>query len=347
MEICEVSREALKSFIDEKKGKTMLEIGPFYNPFIRAEDGHTVFYADILSKDEIFQRYHLDDPEEAKRHNPGTPQELYEALCSIDFVIKKTYEKAIGDKKFYLIFSSHVLEHVNDVISHLLELSNILEDSGYVVMAIPDKRFTFDYYRSVTPFRDMIDAYIKGGMVDCIARLIFDQHFNDTCVNVPCGQDYRENAKPEKILKIDWRFSWALGAYKRADSGNVIYALNTHNWVFTYSSFLEFLRDGLRAALLPYTLYYCHPPVYGSQEFTIILKKDASILDDVDRRTAEIMRIHDLSENEANNETNKFREEIGMLKEEIKSIQNSRSWRITKPLRAIMNLVRAINKGGN
>ncbi len=260
-----MSREYLSRFIGERIKEPMLEIGPYLRPYI-SKDVFDVCYADIRTKDEIYEYY--------KTHNLHGGDMPYELIADIDYVIEDTYESAVGGRKFALVFSSNVLEHVNDVIAHLIDLSRILTDGGYVVLAVPDKRYTFDYFREVTPFRDMLDVYL-GGTVNSLARLAFDMAFSYHPVNEPALYSARKVSFAD-VVSDQERFDKALELYERVrDEG---YVSSEHNWVFTYESFLDFMRDGLRARLLPYSLYYADNVAQGANEFTLILKKDAAIL---------------------------------------------------------------------
>ena len=167
-EVFELSREVLRKFCDERANEPILEIGPLISPFLEKER-YNVYYSDIKNKDDIFAEY--------KEHtNLGTPEEIYNNIVSIDFVVKDTYTEAVGDMRFSVVFSSHVIEHVNDIIRHLLQLSEIITDNGYVALIIPDKRYCFDCFREVTPFRDALDIYLCDDNCST-ARLVFDSVF--------------------------------------------------------------------------------------------------------------------------------------------------------------------------
>ncbi len=278
-----MSREYLSQFIGTRIEKPMLEIGPYMRPYI-AKSVFDVYYADIRTQDEIYEYY--------LTHNLHGAKMPYELIVPIDYVIKDTYESAVGGKKFALVFSSHVMEHMNDVIAHLIDLSRILEDDGYVVLAVPDKRFTFDYFREVTPFRDMLDVYLNG-TVSCLARFAFDMTFTYHPVNDPALYSARGVSFAD-VANEEGRFDKALEVYERVRKDG--YVASEHNWVFTYPSFLDFIRDGLRAKLLPYTLHYSDGVEPGANEFTIILKKDAAILTDGDRRQSEVLKLVRLAE---------------------------------------------------
>ncbi len=117
--------------------------------------------------------------------------------------------------------------------------------------------------------------------------------FNYHPVNEPVRYAWRGVSFAD-VANDPGRFEKALEVYNRVREEG--YVASEHNWVFTYTSFLDFIRDGLRSKLLPYTLYYSDNVEPGANEFTIILKKDAAILTDDARRADEALRLVRLAE---------------------------------------------------
>ena len=266
-----MSRETLKTFLDSKK--PVLEIGPLDKPFITNND-YNVFYADINDSETIRKIYSGDS-----EVNCGNVKE-------IDFVIRETYEKAVGNMKFQAVFSSHVIEHIPDIISHLIDISRILEDDGYVVLAIPDKRYTYDCFREVTPFRDAFEAY--NDTSTALPRLGFDSIFyyspdNDAVLLWSGERSY------QSIVADKEKYKNALSLWRSPNDAGFF-----HYWVFTYLSFLAFIRDGLRSRLLPYKLCYSKPAQVFANEFHIVLQKNADILLREETTEAEIRKIQDI-----------------------------------------------------
>ncbi|MCL2529688.1 MAG: class I SAM-dependent methyltransferase [Coriobacteriia bacterium] len=323
-----MSRAALEAFIEERKGEPILEIGPLISPLVD-RDIHNAFFADIRSTEEIYEFYlPLDVCPDG---------ELRNKLVPIDFVIRESYEKDVAGHKFNVIVSSHVIEHVHDLILHFHDLSKVLNEDGFLVMAIPDRRYTFDHFREVTPFRDMHDVYMRNDFA-CTARLAFDFEFNRHPCNYPV--DYQNNAVSFYPVAEEDRFLEYQELYKQIKDEGLRY--DAHFWVFTYITFLDFLRDCLRANLLPYTLHYSHPPLLNCGEFTIILKKDLSILEDSDKRMAEMMKIIDLSESQIVKDRDKAAEPYveEALEEQLARLTSTTSWKVTRPLRALGRLLK-------
>ncbi len=65
--------------------------------------------------------------------------------CSVDFVI-----------------ANHVLEHVENPLRALAAISRVLRPGGFGFIALPDKRFTFDKRRAITPLWHVVRDFREG-----------------------------------------------------------------------------------------------------------------------------------------------------------------------------------------
>ena len=272
-----MSREILKSYLSTEM--PVLEIGPLDKPFI-AKSEFNVYYADINDEDHIKAVFaDVDDID-------------CDAVQDIDFVVKESYKKAVCNERFQAVFSSHVIEHVPDIVRHFIEISEILMEEGLFILAIPDKRYTFDRFREVTPFRDAHDVYVGG--TRNTARLAFDFRMNCHPSNDPI--EHKLNNLSFQTVALDENS--VLAAIKLYDSVKNSETLDSeiHFWVFTYPSFLAFLRDIIRCRLFPYSLEYSDPPKGFSVEFHIVLKKDLEVLNNEEKRKAEIEKLTELIE---------------------------------------------------
>lgn len=119
----------------------ILEIGPGHAPdFV----GNNVKYLDIVSGEELRKLY----PELPDR-NGGAPD--------IDYLVGDLAEGRITDR-FDLVYSAHNIEHQANVIMHLNSIAEILNPGGFFVAAVPDKNYTFDYYRETSTLVDVLSA---------------------------------------------------------------------------------------------------------------------------------------------------------------------------------------------
>lgn len=63
---------------------------------------------------------------------------------------------------FDWIIAYHVIEHSPDLVRFLQDCSRLLKPSGVLSLAVPDKRYCFDYFQSLTSTGMVLDAYWSG-----------------------------------------------------------------------------------------------------------------------------------------------------------------------------------------
>src|SRR5271154_6444526 len=127
-----------------------LEIGALDRPVVTRAGGNIQF-ADYLSTEAL------------RRHYASQPWIDPQAIVDVDFVLgtSSLAEALAGEASFDYVVASHVIEHVPDVIGWLQQVSAILKPGGRLCLAIPDKRFSFDYLGTVSTFGDFLDAYLN------------------------------------------------------------------------------------------------------------------------------------------------------------------------------------------
>lgn len=111
-----------------------LEIGACNKPTVPSDVGICRF-ADFRSEDDMINLWGLD---------PAT-------VCHVEYIIARSIciSEQIKDKFDYII-ACHVIEHVPDPIGYLHGLAKLLNPSGIIMLAVPDKRMTFDIARPLT-----------------------------------------------------------------------------------------------------------------------------------------------------------------------------------------------------
>jgi SAM-dependent methyltransferase len=112
-----------------------LEIGALADPLPVPHAAH-VLYSDWLPAADI------------ERMVPGSR--------APDIVSDSESFPTIGDEAFDFIVANHVLEHLTDPIRALVEWHRILKSDGLLMLALPDKRFTFDAKRRRTSLEHLL-----------------------------------------------------------------------------------------------------------------------------------------------------------------------------------------------
>jgi hypothetical protein len=128
----------------------MLEIGAADNPTFWPDEG-AVRYMDIFSTDELLAQYQ-DNP----RRNP-------EHLVPVTYVTGGRPPDEVAEDLFGLVIANHVVEHVPDLLDWLTRIRRLTLDDGHLFLAIPDRRFTFDYLRRTTDVVDLLEHHARGG----------------------------------------------------------------------------------------------------------------------------------------------------------------------------------------
>lgn len=96
-------------------------------------------------------------------HDPAVAENFHN-LPTINYVwngLKPLAETVGGEKVFTTVFASHVIEHVPDTITWLKDISDVLKSGGELRLAIPDKRFVFDFRKPLTTWPNLIGRYIE------------------------------------------------------------------------------------------------------------------------------------------------------------------------------------------
>lgn len=128
-----------------------LEIGPGFNPLMPRSAGYDVETLDHASREALVEKY---------RHTPNVDVNLIEAVDHVvdGPAIASTVNKPAA---FDFIVASHVIEHTIDFIGFLRDCAWLLKPSGKLVLAVPDKRFSFDVMRPLTSTGSVLQAHLE------------------------------------------------------------------------------------------------------------------------------------------------------------------------------------------
>lgn len=219
------SREDKVLHLLDKK-KIGLEIGPSHNPIVPKKKGFNVHILDHLSAAELRKKYqghdvNLDNIEE------------------VDYVWRgENLPDLIGKTNCYdWIIASHVIEHLPDLISWLQQCEALLKPHGILSLVIPDKRYCFDYFSSISSTGNVLDAYSEKRVRPSPGQ-IFD-HFANAAKrrgNITWSSDKLGGAD-----EFIHPFQQAQALWDRSVSTTEY--IDTHCWRFTPNSFHLMLSD--------------------------------------------------------------------------------------------------------
>ena len=138
---------------------TGLEIGALHEPAKLPPDCR-VEYFDVSSAAESARRF---------------PEIDASRLVAVDHLgdLDQDGLAKFAANRFDFVILSHVLEHVANPIKVIAEVFRITRAGGIVVIAIPDKDYTFDRPRALTTYEHLWDDYVRD------VRENPDEHYMD------------------------------------------------------------------------------------------------------------------------------------------------------------------------
>ena len=121
-----------------------LEVGALHRP-MPLPGAVRVTYADSFPTDTLVKLW--------------SPEVDGHVVVPVDIVTDATTLAGVGDASFDFVIASHVVEHLEDPISSVLNLVRVTKPGGCVFLAIPDRRCTFDAKRPPTPIEHVVRDY--------------------------------------------------------------------------------------------------------------------------------------------------------------------------------------------
>jgi len=226
-----------------------LEMGPLDKPLM-TKDQHKVLYVDHASKADLIKKY----------LTTGTPETVTpDKICDPDIVWdgKRPLADVTDARNLDFCVSSHVIEHVPNVLGWLAQIGTLLRHGSIINMAVPHRDFTFDRMREVTRPSELIQASLdrrtrpNGGQVfDFIANVSF------------VGQDDAK-VRPD-LISMAYKHAWA--------ATQDDFYMDAHCSVFTPQSFLECFEVISYTGLINFKLRKIWPATTQGNEFIVSLE---------------------------------------------------------------------------
>lgn len=253
----ETRKQKLLAGIDVSRASGM-EIGALCRPFVTREEG-SIVYVDHTDTPSLREKYRTD------------PQVDLARIVEVDAVWgNQSLHTALRGRQFDYIVASHVIEHVPDLITWLRELGPVLKPTGELRLIIPDRRFTFDYFRRTTQLGDTLQSYLVRARVPQPHSLI------DFCLNVaPPEQIDAWNRRP---ARQPWHAAQAFqGTLALASDvvSNGSYH-DVHCWVFTPRSFAILMGEMAEAGLIDFACEKFFDTADQQNEFFVAARRSTS-----------------------------------------------------------------------
>lgn len=234
-----------------------LEIGPLCWPLVtKTESNGRIYYVDFSTAEKSREKY-KDDP------NVDVNE-----IVETDYLWgKQTLPELVEGKLFDYVVASHVIEHVPNMLGWLREIASVLKDNGILALAIPDKRYTFDFKRQLTTLGVLVESYLldkrRPGIKD-----IFDQV--SLATKVDSYEAWSGKLDPSKLIHHGTPQEALVQAQKYflSDEYN-----DVHVNILTPSSFLDILEQSAKIGLFDFTVADLYPTAKNSHEFLVSLQR--------------------------------------------------------------------------
>lgn len=198
-----------------------IEIGALHFP-LPVPERVTVRYVDMSTREENIRKYpHLNADDIVETH----------------FVCNGETLEVIEDESQDFVIANHMLEHCINPIGTLRNFLRVLRPGGLLFLALPDKRFSFDRERPITPFSHIADDF----------RI--DRKVEDLSVYEDWTTHVRKNGDPVQLHKEQ---------------------KNIHFHVWTQAEILEMFVEARRTLELPLEIEWS---AKNGGEFITLLRK--------------------------------------------------------------------------
>ena len=306
-----------------------LEIGALATPMLRPPTARIKF-VDHADSAALRAKYAND------------PNVALEDIVHVDAVWgDNTLAQCFPGERFDFVIASHVIEHVPDMIGWLGEVADVLNPDGRLILAIPDRRYSFDLIRRETTLTDLVDAHLRGAKRPTPGQ-VFDTNANTVAYDHVAAWFAPPALPPPRYASRDW----ALARAREAQSGAYI---DSHCSVFTARSLLELLDGLLELELLRFRLDRFHVAPVGSAEMSLVLRRlpeaagpeaarrDIRAMLQAGRDTEGLAL--DTPAPDVSPDPGLLRR-VTELEAALAAMRTSTSWRITRPLRALAGRLR-------
>ena len=328
-----------------------IEIGALMSPLVTRAEGN-IIYVDHADTETLRKKYAGHDGIDISR------------IVEVDAVWgSNTLQEAIGkDRKVDYVLASHVVEHVPDLLGWLEEIKSVLRPSGTLRLAIPDRRFTFDYLRQETRMSDILSARLAGARAPLPAQIL--DHVLDV-VRFDTNAAWQGEIEPTRELHRLHSLQDAMSLAEDALRNGTYH--DVHCWVFTPMSFAGLLGRAAELGLHGFACTDFHDTEPGELEFQVTLQPCADRLTISEswinmQRTARVdvpgssglkaATLRDKAEDlrlrlaEAEDNAAALQARAAMAERRLAAVEASSSWRMTGPVRALVQAVRSGRDAG-
>ncbi len=165
-----------------------IEIGALHRP---SDVPHLkVKYVDYRTPDELRLQY---------------PELAPYKLVDVDIIDDAQTLKTVPDKTQDFVLGNHLIEHMSNPISALLNWGRVIKPGGHMFLAVPERDLTIDRERELTPLGHIIEDYESPS-----AERDF-QHYLDFALFVSCRFfNVRPESEFKKFAEELWEMKYSI-----------------------------------------------------------------------------------------------------------------------------------------
>lgn len=168
---------------------------------------------------------------------------------------------------FDACIASHVIEHVPDPITFFKSLDCLLTADGVVSLAVPDKRYCFDFFRPLTLAPAWIEAFERRSVRHSRRNLF--EYFAYQANN---GKRFVWDQYDPVNLRLAGELVWAKTNVDAAGASESDPYVDCHAWCFTPSSFKLLIFELNYIGLIEFRVERLFKT--AGCEFIVLLRKD-------------------------------------------------------------------------
>jgi SAM-dependent methyltransferase len=235
------------------KASSGLEIGALASPLVKPDEGD-IFFVDHADTPTLRAKYAAD------------PHVDIDKIVEVGAVWgEQTLREGVGARALDYVVASHVIEHVPDLVTWLQEIQAVLKPQGALRLAVPDRRYTFDYLRAESRLSDVLDAYLRRARAP-LPQMILDNALCREVDGIAAWEGWLQPAPPVSVERIQE----ALRMAREAMESGVYH--DSHCWVFTPGSFAALFVQLAQLDLIGFACDYYFDTPHHQIEFYVGLR---------------------------------------------------------------------------
>lgn len=235
-----------------------LEFGPLANPVVSKAESR-VYYVDYTSTETL------------RKKSSSDSQVDIAGIVEIDINLEngELIDLARPLGPFDYIVASHVFEHIPDPIGWLNDLHALLAPAGVLVLAIPDKRYTFDYSRRLTSLADILSYHFDRLRRPSAGQLL--DHYLNVRKVTPL-ETWDDSLNPAVLPERHHTDELALWLCRRAlvDGAHV----DCHCTVWEMEHFTALFSQLKAMGFVDFRMIELFEPVIYGNEFIVVLGRE-------------------------------------------------------------------------